>query len=196
MAEYTSIYNTPPTESNFLIGDTVTLASGDVWKYAGNGRWAVTEMSVVKSLVASGGRVGAVLQAMLDSESLSTGIQVLGDSTGNDVTEWPTLLARALAAANKQWSVKVRLFSDSAQSYGAPVIIQTGPLGERYLDGSTGIRPRRLAATLSPHLSGTIDFRARMRLANWVPGAQVNVGGKSGAAGARGWYACRSSSGR
>lgn len=40
MANYTSIYNTPPSGTQFLIGDTVTLISGDVWKYAGNGQWA------------------------------------------------------------------------------------------------------------------------------------------------------------
>ena len=39
MTSYTSIYNTPPSGSNYLIGDTVTLTGGDVWKYAGNGQW-------------------------------------------------------------------------------------------------------------------------------------------------------------
>jgi hypothetical protein len=37
MTAYTSIYNTPPSGSNYLIGDTVTLTGGDVWKYAGLG---------------------------------------------------------------------------------------------------------------------------------------------------------------
>ena len=39
MTAYTSIYNTPPSGSNYLIGDTVTLTGGDVWKYAGDGQW-------------------------------------------------------------------------------------------------------------------------------------------------------------
>ncbi len=39
MTAYTSIFNTPPSGSNYLIGDTVTLTGGDVWKYAGNGQW-------------------------------------------------------------------------------------------------------------------------------------------------------------
>ena len=39
MTTYTSIFNTPPSGSNYLIGDTVTLTGGDVWKYAGNGQW-------------------------------------------------------------------------------------------------------------------------------------------------------------
>lgn len=42
MANYTSIYNTPPSGTQFLIGDTVTLISGDVWKYAGNGQWVAS----------------------------------------------------------------------------------------------------------------------------------------------------------
>lgn len=41
MTAYTSIYNTPPSGSNYLIGDTVTLTGGDVWKYAGNGQWVI-----------------------------------------------------------------------------------------------------------------------------------------------------------
>ncbi len=39
MTAYTSIFNTPPSGTNYLIGDTVTLTGGDVWKYAGNGQW-------------------------------------------------------------------------------------------------------------------------------------------------------------
>lgn len=145
--------------------------------------------------VASAGRNAAAALASALRDGRSVAIQVLGDSTGNDLTEWPRLIAEQLAADFPAFTVKTRLFSDATQSYAAPVTIQTGPLGERYMDGATGTRPRRLAAALSQHLSGTIDFRTRMRLANWVPGAQVNVGGKSGVAGARGWYAYINSAG-
>lgn len=48
MAAYTSIYPTPPSGTNFHIDDTVTLSSGDVWKYAGNGQWVIDDSDVVK----------------------------------------------------------------------------------------------------------------------------------------------------
>lgn len=51
MTAYTSIYNTPPSGTNFLIGDTVTLTGGDVWKYAGDGKWAADQSGSVKVTV-------------------------------------------------------------------------------------------------------------------------------------------------
>ena len=44
MTAYTSIFNTPPSGTNYLIGDTVTLTGGDVWKYAGDGHWVADAM--------------------------------------------------------------------------------------------------------------------------------------------------------
>ena len=49
MTTYTSIFNTPPSGTNYLIGDTVTLTGGDVWKYAGNGQWVADATGVVTS---------------------------------------------------------------------------------------------------------------------------------------------------
>jgi hypothetical protein len=49
MTAYTSIYNTPPSGSNYLIGDTVTLTGGDVWKYAGNGQWAADAIGLTQA---------------------------------------------------------------------------------------------------------------------------------------------------
>ncbi len=51
MTAYTSIFNTPPSGTNYLIGDTVTLTGGDVWKYAGNGQWAADQSGSVKVTV-------------------------------------------------------------------------------------------------------------------------------------------------
>ncbi len=47
MTAYTSIFNTPPSGTNYLIGDTVTLTGGDVWKYAGNGQWVADQSGSV-----------------------------------------------------------------------------------------------------------------------------------------------------
>lgn len=124
----------------------------------------------------------------LDDGLRSTAIQILGDSTGNDPTEWPTLLATAIAADYPAWSVHTRLWSDATQDYAPPVTITTGTAGGRFLDGSTGTSTRRLDPSVSPHIAGVIDARFRMSLTDWTPAAQLNVGGKSDAPGFRGWY--------
>ncbi len=128
------------------------------------------------------------LFARMKDGTVSTAIQVIGDSTGDSDTKWPTLLARSLGAAYPAWTVKVRLFSGSTQKYGAATAIQTGPLGDRYFDGSTGTSTRYLPASQSVYLSGAIDVSVKMRMASWIPSAQVQVFGKSGNPGARGFY--------
>ncbi|HNG55297.1 MAG TPA: hypothetical protein PLR85_18070, partial [Nitrospira sp.] len=144
----------------------------------------------------AGKRAAVALIAALSDQSQSVAIQVLGDSTGNDTGEWPRLIANQLASDNPAWTVRTILFSDTTQKYSSPVVIQTGPDGERYFDGATGTSTRTLAASESPHLSGTIDVSVKMRLASWSnPGAQVNVFGKSGTPGYRGWYGYINSTG-
>ena len=144
----------------------------------------------------AGKRAAVALIAALSDQSQSVAIQVLGDSTGNDTGEWPRLIANQLASDNPAWTVRTILFSDTTQKYSSPVVIQTGPDGERYFDGATGTSTRTLAASESPYISGTIDVSVKMRLASWSnPGAQVNVFGKSGTAGYRGWYGYINSTG-
>ena len=144
----------------------------------------------------AGKRAAVALIAALSDQSQSVAIQVLGDSTGNDTGEWPRLIANQLASDNPAWTVRTILFSDTTQKYSSPVVIQTGPDGERYFDGATGTSTRTLAASESPYISGTIDVSVKMRLASWSnPGAQVNVFGKSGSPGYRGWYGYLNSTG-
>lgn len=138
----------------------------------------------------SEGSVGAfaALNSALADPSRSAAIQVLGDSTGNDAFEWPYKLAESLAEAYPDWTVHHRVWSDATQQYGAPTVIQTGPLGVRFLDCATGTTGRRLDPSVSPHISGSLDVRVKASLADWTPSASTNFCGRSATDPNRGWY--------
>jgi hypothetical protein len=130
----------------------------------------------------------SALKAALADGSRSVAVQVLGDSTGNDGNEWVRTWAPMLAAQYPAFTVHHRIWDDTSQAYGAELVLQTGTAGLRYLDCSTGSTTRKLNATASPHLSGVIDVRIKVNLADWTPVASSNLCGRSSGAGARGWY--------
>jgi len=171
---------------------TTAYVSGTVTLTALQG--AVNSQALITALatdaVSISGKLGAEsLIAKLQQADKSVAIQVLGDSTSNEATEWPTLLAQTIAAAYPAWSVQVRLFDTTFQQYGVPSVIQTGLAGTLYLDRTTGANTRSLAAAASTHMSGTIDVRAKLNLADWTPAAVTAVCGRSDVAPNRGWYA-------
>jgi len=145
--------------------------------------------------------VGVVSEATaivvaLEQLATSAAIQVLGDSTGNDGTEWPQLLAEMLADDYPEWTVQIATFTDGTQQYGVPVVLQNGTAGDRYLDCATGTYGRALHVDASPHLSGAIDIRIKMRMSDWTPASQNTIAGKSGASPNRGWYVFMTTSGQ
>jgi hypothetical protein len=120
---------------------------------------------------------------------LTTGLAVLGDSTGNDATEWPTLVAQALAAAHPEYTVQHLLWSDTAQDVAPPATLQTGTAGLQYLDTTTSIHSRTLPLSESPHTAGILDVRAKVRLSSWTaPAALSLIAARNGDAGTRSWY--------
>lgn len=130
----------------------------------------------------------STLKAALSEGSGSTAVQILGDSTGNETHEWVYKLADAIRVAYPAWTFNYRLWDDSAQAYAAPVTLQTGTAGERYIDNSATTNTTRRLDTSVPGLTGTIDFRVKVNLSDWTPTSQVNLGGTSGNAGSRSWY--------
>jgi hypothetical protein len=131
----------------------------------------------------------AALRAALVDGSRSCGIQVLGDSTGNDTFEWPYKLAESIAERYPAWTVQHRLWSDATQQYAAPTTIQTGTAGARYLDCSTGSTTRRLDTSVTTHpTSGVLDVRVKVSLTDWTPAANVNFCGRSASDPNRSWY--------
>lgn len=116
-------------------------------------------------------------------------VQVLGDSTGNDPTEWPTLTIQHLAALYPAWTVQTRLWSDATQQYGAPVTIQTGTAGVQYLSVATGNTSWRVPHAAVTHITGTMDVRVKLAADDWSPasGSGVTIGRENGA-GQRSWW--------
>lgn len=138
--------------------------------------------------------LGPIKQA-LTSATRSAAIQVLGDSTGNDGNEWVAQLSSLLATAYPAWTVHRRLWDDTTQAYGAPTVVSTGTAGARYMDCSTGSSTRQMPLAVSPNITGQIDARIKLTMADWTPSAQANVMGRTGGSGSRGWYVAINSSG-
>lgn len=176
--------STVPTSIEYRLADVQAVASA-------------AAPAETAGAVAIAGKIGAAaLVAALQNESTSVAMQVLSDSTGNETTEWPHLVAQALAAAFPRWTVQTRVFNDTTQQYGAPTTLQTGPLGERYFDRTTGTSPRAVDLSQTQHLSGVVDVRAKLMLSDWTPAAIVTVCGRSSTAPNRGWYAYINTDGR
>jgi hypothetical protein len=157
-----------------------------------------TAPSVLRRTIGANGPAAARMMALrraLTDGACSFAIGNLGDSTGNDTNEWFYRWGQALAGQFPAITVHHRLWSDTAQEIQPPTVIQMGTAGVRYLDGSTGTKGRRLAASQSPTLSGVIDVKYRANLASWNPGSTIVFTGRSGSEGNRGWYCMISPSG-
>jgi hypothetical protein len=71
------------------------------------------------------GQPGALL-TKLGIGRESAALQVLGDSTGNEPTEWVYLLAQWLGTQYPRYAVRHRLWNDSTQTYDAPTVVSAG----------------------------------------------------------------------
>lgn len=103
------------------------------------------------------------LMGVLATESRDASLLVLGDSTGNETTEWVYLAAQWLAAQYPAWTVQYRLWNDGTTAYATASTIQTGS-GSRTLtiynasvSGFTttswqGLRATTAIAALNPDL--------------------------------------------
>lgn len=109
------------------------------------------------------------LRGALDSGA-SNGLQVLGDSTGNDPTEWVRLVTDALATAYPAYQVLHRLWDDATQAYGAETQIQAGTGGERYLRVQAGLGGdfHSSIAAGTGYVTGDLDVRVKVALDNWT----------------------------
>jgi hypothetical protein len=116
---------------------------------------------------------------------LTTGVQVIGDSTGNDPNEWVYRLAQKVAADYPSYTVQTRLWADASQQYAAPVTIQTGPAGLQRLDGVANAGQNTLLAPGKHPASGNLDVRVKLAAASWTTNpALCNLASRSGVAGA------------
>lgn len=67
-----------------------------------------------------------VLVSTLQRGKQDATLLLLGDSTGNEETEWFYRTVQALAAQFPAYTVTYRLWADGTQSYAAPVTLQAG----------------------------------------------------------------------
>lgn len=98
------------------------------------------------------------LREILDGGQ-SACIVVLGDSTGNDPSEWVRTFTSDLASAYPDHAVRYRLWADGSQSYGAPEDVQVGDLrGLAFsTQGGWHLKPTRTSADLDIRVQVTFD---------------------------------------
>ena len=128
----------------------------------------------------------ANLANWIKTKSGSAQLTVLGDSTGNETTEWVYLSAQKLAARYPHLRIVYRLFSDATQSYGAKTIIAEGS-GERYLTPDGSRQPFATSVRLGDYAAGDISFTAKVALTDWTPTVANHVIGRWGDATHRGF---------
>jgi hypothetical protein len=132
------------------------------------------------------GPFGAVMAALEIGSSAV--VMLTGDSTGNDLGEWPDLVVRDIGKAIPSCRVQVKTYDDALGRNSAWNVIQPGALGERY-----AYVPPTIGRTLStPNaeisaVTGDIDIRVKLAPESWTPAGLSTIIGRYGAAGARSW---------
>lgn len=128
------------------------------------------------------------LRAALDA-SATTGIAVIGDSTGNDTNEWVQLLGQAIATEHPEFTVQHAVWSDTAQDITPATILQTGTAGLQYLDTTSHAVDLSLTTAESAHTPGVLDVRVKASLTSWTaPAAMSILASRQQDAPNRSWY--------
>jgi hypothetical protein len=95
-------------------------------------------------------------------------MSVMGDSTGDESTEWFELLTTWLGAQNTDVPVKVLRWSDAAQGYGLPQTVQAGTV----TPSLAFVAPTHyltLPDSAQVSLTGDLACVADVALADWTP---------------------------
>ncbi|HEY5246080.1 MAG TPA: hypothetical protein VIJ60_10470, partial [Acidimicrobiales bacterium] len=115
---------------------------------------------------------GSGLNRTLLAGQDSLAASVLSDSTADGITDWWYLWATLVAGRHPAYTVRWVPWSDANQDQGAPVVIQAGPLGDRYLTftASTAFNWQLPA----PAGAGPVDLDVSRRVAldDWTPATQ------------------------
>lgn len=130
------------------------------------------------------------LKAMLaEAGSRPVAIQVIGDSTGNDVTEWPRLLANHIRATIPAYTVQEVVYNVATETSPPPTVLQTGTAGAQYLSVVSGQTTPAIPQASAPAFPAVLDLRIKMAADDWTTstGGAVIMGRENGA-GQRSWY--------
>jgi hypothetical protein len=127
----------------------------------------------------------AALGAALGAGQQSVAVQIIGDSTGNGTDEWVHLTAQWLATKYPAYRVTHRIWDPASQDYLAPIVIQPGPAGERYLIGDGVARAVCVPTTAANTITGDIDIRVDVSLDSWTATGEQVLVSKYGSSGNR-----------
>lgn len=167
----------PPYQSADDVMSAVAGNAASTFTGVLNGKYGIAQpgLSVLKRSIADGD---------------TNAVQILSDSTGNETWEWPYLFAAHIATANPARTVQWLPWSDTTQAYALRTVIQTGTAGARYMNMVNTNYPRKLDNSAAAHLTGAIDVRVNVNMADWTPGnsfgAEVLIG-EAGGTGDWGW---------
>ena len=164
-------------------GDLGTAAAADVGDFGTAAQGAKADTAVQPAALDAIPALAAV-GASLDSGQ-TFGIQVLSDSSGNDPTDWPGLLANSIATAYPAFTVHTRTWSDATQEYAAPTVVQTGTAGTQHLAATLALNG--LTAPGAHPTSGDLDVRVDLELPAWS-GTAVTPVARSGGTGTHSWW--------
>ena len=129
------------------------------------------------------------LMSALSLGAESVAWQICGDSTGNADTEWVRLTADYLADAFPAYTVDYRLWNTTSIDYEAPVRLQTGPSGERYVPYGSAGQSYELDSVENSIL-GDLDIRVDVSCTDWTTGNEQVLMAKAAGAGNRSfWFA-------
>lgn len=116
-------------------------------------------------------------------------LSILGDSTGNDATDWPYVLATTkIAPALPDVCIRYALWDNTLQGYGAWSTLQAGTLGQRHIVMDGAHMARILNTKILATASGDLDVEFKVAMDDWTPSAQKRIIGILGNAGNRAWY--------
>ena len=135
-------------------------------------------------------RAFAPLKAALDQGNpRPVALQVFGDSTGNEDTEWPRLTLAALASRYPSVTFQEARWSPVTNTTLRPTVIQTGAAGEAYLNVVTGQTTPAIPQASAPAFPAVLDLRVRLAADDWTTsvGSGVIMGRENGA-GQRSWW--------
>ena len=124
--------------------------------------------------IISPGIYGQAFRAFLAdaANGYSSAVQVIGDSTGDENSEWVYLLGQWMATRFPADTVRYRVWDDTSQNYLASVNIQSGAGGDRYvtMDGTGSSYPILPGGMIPTLTNNVLDFRFDAALTNWSPG--------------------------
>lgn len=95
------------------------------------------------------------------------------DSTSNASDEWAYRFMQAVAAQNPALNVVSQEWSIATQSYGHPVVVQTGSGGQEYMQFTTPPGGTTTPPSIGPTAAITGDFGAAVQITadDWTPSA-------------------------